>query len=145
MKISLRNIDKNNWEECIKLSVSDHQRSFVATNAYSLVQAHYEENLFPMGIYREDTLVGFLMYDYDNDDDMWGMCRLMVDSKYQNQGIGEASILKLFDIILEKYGHVDFYTSVDPDNVIAIKLYEKLGFINTNKIIEDELLLTTKL
>lgn len=145
MDISLKIIDKTNWEDCIKLSVSEHQNSFVATNAYSLVQAHYEDNLYPMGIYREDTLVGFLMYDYDMDDDMWGMCRLMVDKKYQNQGIGESAILKLFDFILEKYGHVDFYTSVEPDNQIALKLYEKLGFINTNKMVEGELLLTTKL
>lgn len=145
MNIYLKDIDKTNWEECIGLSVSEHQSSFVATNAYSLLQAHYEENLYPMGIYREDTLVGFLMYQYDIDDDMWGMCRLMVDSKYQKQGIGKVAIMKLFDIILEKYGHVDFYTSVEPENLIALKLYENLGFVNTNKLVEGELLLKTKI
>lgn len=145
MEITLRIIDKSNWEECIGLKVKESQTTFVASNAYSLVQANYEENLYPMGIYDGDTMVGFVMYDYDSEVNMWGMCRLMIDYKYQNKGMGKIAVLKLLDLIREKYGHVNFYTSVEPENQIALKLYENLGFTNTNKLVYDELLLTLKL
>jgi len=69
----------------------------------------------------------------------------MIDYKYQNKGMGKIAVLKLLDLIREKYGHVNFYTSVEPENQIALKLYENLGFTNTNKLVYDELLLTLKL
>ncbi|MDF2801084.1 MAG: family N-acetyltransferase [Anaerocolumna sp.] len=145
MEITLRIIDKTNWEECINLKVSEDQSNYVASNAYSLVQANYEENLYPMGIYNGDTMVGFTMYDFDTDENMWGMCRLMIDQKHQKNGIGKIAILKLMELVREKYGHVEFYTSVEPENHIALKLYEGLGFINTNRLVYEELLLTMKL
>ncbi len=145
MEISLKIINKTNWEECIKLKVDETQTSYVATNAYSLLQANYEKNLYPMGIYVEDTMVGFTMYHYDTEEDMWGMCRLMVDEKYQKKGIGKAAILKLLELIRDRYGNVEFYTSVEPENNVALKLYESLGFVNTNRMVDEELLLTMKI
>lgn len=145
MEISLKKIDKSNWEECIQLKVDETQTSFVATNAYSLLQANYEENLYPLGIYAENIMVGFIMYDYDTEIDMWGMCRLMIDQRYQKKGIGKSAILQLLDCVRDKYGNVEFYTSVERENIVALKLYEDVGFVNTNKIVYDELLLTKKL
>jgi len=34
MEITLRIIDKSNWEECIGLKVKETQTTFVASNAY---------------------------------------------------------------------------------------------------------------
>ncbi len=138
MNIELRLIDKENMYNVIDLEVEEEQKEFVAPNSFSLLQANYEENLYPFAIYRDNELVGFVMYDFDDETDTYGMCRLMVDKKFQKQGIGKAAIEKLFDKIINEYGNVKFFTSAEPYNTVAINLYEKLGFIKTGKLVEGE-------
>ncbi|MDT9025202.1 hypothetical protein [Rossellomorea yichunensis] len=41
MNLGLKEINADNWEECVTLSVSEHQKEFVADNAYSLLQSKY--------------------------------------------------------------------------------------------------------
>lgn len=79
------------------------------------------------------------MYEIDDEDDDMGMCRLMIDKKYQKKGYGREAILKLLDFIKDKYGSVHFYTSFEPENVVADKLYESIGFEKTGEILYGEL------
>lgn len=62
MKITLRPIDRTNYNECSRLKVREDQRGYVATNEYSLVQAAYEPQLYPLGIYvtLKDQRVGII-------------------------------------------------------------------------------------
>ena len=128
MNIEFREIDRSNYNECIELKISEDQKRFVASNMYSLVQAAYEPNLYPLGIYKDDIMVGFILYDFDNDISGWSMSRFMIDKKYQNQGIGKIAVQKFLDFFVDKYGHIELYTSAEVDNMIAINLYEKSGF-----------------
>lgn len=141
MNIIFKEITKDNWEECIELKVSKEQESFVASNAFSIVQANYSVGLFPLAIYNDDTMVGFLMYEKDDIAKDMGMCRLMIDIKYQNKGYGKAAIKELLDLIREKYGSTPFYTSFEPENNVAEKLYESIGFRKTGEMLEEEILL----
>jgi diamine N-acetyltransferase len=145
MDVRLRNIDRSNWEACVRLQVLPEQQGFVASNAYSLAQAAYEPDACPMGIYYDGELTGFLMWDFDSELNMWGMCRLMVDQKQQGKGIGRAAIEKLLALVTAKIGHIPFYTSAEPENVRAIRLYEQLGFRNTGRLVYDEVLLIIQL
>lgn len=86
MKISLRPIDRTNYNDCLRLKVSEDQRGYVASNEYSLVQAAYEPQLYPLGIYDDDKMVGFILYDFDEEINGWSMSRLMVDESLQGQG-----------------------------------------------------------
>ena len=128
MNIEFREIDRSNYNECIELKISEDQKRFVASNMYSLVQAAYEPNLYPLGIYRNNAMVGFILYDFDDDINGWSMSRFMIDKKYQNQGIGKLAVSKFLDFFVDKYGHKKLYTSAEVDNMIAINLYEKSGF-----------------
>jgi diamine N-acetyltransferase len=145
MDVRLRNIDRSNWEACVRLQVLPEQQGFVALNAYSLAQAAYEPDACPMGIYSEGELAGFIMWDFDSELNMWGMCRLMVDQKLQGKGIGRAAVEKLLALVTAKIGHIPFYTSAEPENVTAIHLYEQLGFQNTGRLIDGEVLLIIQL
>lgn len=128
MNIEFRAIDRSNYNECIELKISEGQKRFVASNMYSLVQAAYEANLYPLGIYKDDTMVGFILYDFDDDINGWSMSRFMIDKRYQNQGIGKMAVQKFLDFFLCKHGHEKLYTSAEIENIIAINLYEKSGF-----------------
>ena len=128
MNIELKQIDRTNYNECIELSLNEKQKNFVAPNVFSLVQAAYEPNLFPLGVYRDNKMVGFILYDFDDELDGWSMSRFMIDRKYQNQGTGKIALQKFLEFFTFKYGHIQLYTSAEVDNQIAIALYEKLGF-----------------
>lgn len=128
MNIEFRVIDRTNYNQCIKLKTSEEQKRFVATNIFSLVQSAYEPNLYPLGVYKNDKMVGFILYDFDDEVNGWSMSRFMIDEKFQNQGIGKATLNKFIEFFIEKYGHIQLYTSAEVDNTIAIKLYESIGF-----------------
>lgn len=128
MNIDFKEIDRTNYNECVDLKISEEQKRFVASNMYSLVQAAYEPNLYPLGIYKDNKMVGFILYDFDDELNGWSMSRFMIDEKCQNQGIGKVAVQKFLEFFVDKYGHQKIYTSAEVDNIIAINLYEKSGF-----------------
>lgn len=128
MEIRLLEINQANYQECIDLKVTKEQEKFVATNIFSLVQAAYEPELYPLGIYSKDKMVGFILYDFDQKLNGWSMSRFMIDEKYQNQGIGKLALQKFIELFINKYGGQVLYTSAEVDNPIAIRLYEEFGF-----------------
>ncbi|MFP7487254.1 GNAT family N-acetyltransferase [Priestia filamentosa] len=128
MNIEFKPINRTNYNECIELKLNEKQSKFVAPNIFSLVQAAYEPNLYPTGIYNEDKMIGFILYDFDDELNGWSMSRFMIDANYQNQGIGKMVLQKFIEFFTKKYGHLELYTSAAVDNQIAIALYEKFGF-----------------
>lgn len=128
MNIEFKAIDRSNYDKCIKLKTSERQKRFVASNLFSLVQSAYEPNLYPLGVYKDNKMVGFILYDFDDELNGWSMSRFMIDEKFQNQGIGKATLQKFIEFFIERYGHVELYTSAEVDNTIAISLYENIGF-----------------
>jgi diamine N-acetyltransferase len=73
-------------------------------------------------------MVGFILYDFDEELNGWSMSRFMIDVNYQNKGIGKMALQKFLDFFIKKYGHLQLYTSAAVDNQIAAALYEKFGF-----------------
>lgn len=132
MNINFKEIDKSNYNTCINLKVADHQKDYVASNAISLVQAFYEEELYPIGIYNNEEMVGFILYDYDKELEGWSFSRFMIDINHQNKGYGSKALEKFLEFFHNKYEEENLYTSVEIDNDVAMKLYEKYGFNKKN-------------
>lgn len=128
MAICFKGIDKSNYQECVALKVASHQTGYVATNAFSLVQAAYEDDLYPLAIYEGTRMVGFLLYDYDPELKGWSFSRFMIDHNYQNQGLGKQALVKFLEFFHQKYPADLLYTSAEVDNEVAIKLYLSHGF-----------------
>ena len=128
MNINFREIDKSNYNECINLKVADSQVNYVASNSFSLVQAFYEEELYPLGIYDNETMIGFILYDYDKELEGWSFSRFMIDINHQNKGYGKVALEKFLEFFHEKYPKEKLYTSVEIDNEVAINLYKNKGF-----------------
>ncbi len=143
--ITLRPVDKDNWEACVDLKVAEEQKSFVAPNWYSMLQTTYQESFTSSVIYADGTLVGYMMYGYDPDTDNWELCRLMIDQAHQAKGYGRAAMGALMKQLRASRGSIEFYTSIEPDNLNALKLYESLGFVKTGEIMWGEEVLKTVL
>ena len=148
--IALKEINEDNFDECLELEVDENQKSFVARNIYSLAQAWlYPANARPFAIYNDDIMVGFLMLDIDCQCDgshrVCGLWRLMIDKKYQGQGYGKAAMLMLIDYVKATYNPEVFRTSIVPGNEAAEKLYANLGFIPNGEYDGDEIVMVMEL
>jgi diamine N-acetyltransferase len=51
MTVELRDITRDNWLECIRLQVRDDQKTFVASNVFSIAQAQFFPDVHPQAIY----------------------------------------------------------------------------------------------
>lgn len=146
---------KNVWD-ILKLRVSDEQRSFVAGNDVSIIEAYTAITgngyAFPFGLYAGETPVGFLMIGFDTDD-FWddappvakgnyNLWRLMIDQRFQGQGYGtEAVRLALEFIKTRPCGEAEFcWISYEPDNKTAAQLYRSFGFAETGEMDGEELI-----
>ncbi len=140
MAITLQPITAENWLDCVKLKVDDSQTKFVASNAFSLAQSKFEPESVTLGIFNDDTIVGFIMYhpeDYGLAK-TWFIERLMVAKEYQGKGYGRAGMQTLLDQLRAQPGFTAILISFIPDNTAAEKLYASLGFEDTGEIEEGE-------
>ena len=146
MGITLQPVTAKNWRELIKLKVRDDQNHFVASNLFSIAEAQFGDDfeghwdLHPFGIYDGETPVGFLMYGYNflHPTQQAFIQRLMVDEKYQGKGYGRVAMEKMLEIFRADERIKTVGISYEPDNDAARKLYASLGFVETGRILFDE-------
>ncbi|KOS26705.1 spermidine acetyltransferase [Bacillus anthracis] len=132
-KIYLKAIDKNNWEEAIKLSVKEEQQTFIASNLYSIAEVQFLDNFYAKGIYLEEKMVGFTMFGIDPEDNNYWIYRLMIDQKYQGKGIRKQAIYLVIDE-RRRNNNANFsriMIGYAPENRTAKFAYKKAGFIET--------------
>lgn len=141
--IEFRKITWDNFDECINLQLTEEQRGFLASNAYSLAQSYVallNDELPPMtfAIYDDDVMIGFIMMYHDTaeeneygDEEAYGILRFMIDVKYQNKGYGTKAMEKALEYIRTfPQGEAKaVYISYAPENEAARRLYRKFGFI----------------
>jgi len=150
--IELKKITTENFEECISLSLTEEQRKYVASNAYSLSEAYATLNEgkyipMPYAIYNDDTMVGFIMAEYqpideddpEDDENVYYLARLMIDKRYQGNGYGKEAMLKMIELIKTfPHGEADaIVLSCERENTAAYNLYKSLGFVDTNEFNEE--------
>ncbi len=140
MAITLKEINADNFETCIELRVRDDQ-PYVASNVYSIAQS----KVYPEGtikaIYKDETMVGFLLFgrnDEPKDEHPW-LIRFMIDKDHQGKGYGKKALALTLELMEKTYPGEPVYLSTDPKNTNAIKLYEKFGFVSTDRLDEGEL------
>lgn len=132
--MEFREINKSNYLDCIALTVNDNQDGFVADNKQSLVEAAYEDGLYTLGIYHNETMVGFVLYDYDDTFPGWSMSRFMIGKQFQGKGYGKQSALEFLDYFKKKHNADKLYISVSLENTVARKMYTSIGFTEIKEI-----------
>jgi|SoiMethySBSTD1v2_1073268.scaffolds.fasta_scaffold907800_2 diamine N-acetyltransferase len=100
--VALRVIDWDNLNAVLALDIEPAQQQFVASNAVSLAEAHFNPGAWFRAVYADDILVGFTMLfdptipgaiatDPVEPTDMV-LWRLMIDRRYQRQGFGRRTL-----------------------------------------------------
>lgn len=144
--IHLTEINQKNYKICAKLHVEKTQENFVAPNWYSLLEAKFEEDKRALGIYKEEEMIGFLMFGYCPADesypkDSWWIERFMIDSRFQNKGFGKKGLQKALEWFTKECKETELRISAVEGNTIAQNLYEQVGFVMTGEKVDGEIVL----
>ncbi|SHI89479.1 GNAT family N-acetyltransferase [Lutispora thermophila] len=142
MCISLKEITADNWYECTKLSVTEEQKNiFPVPVVYWMAMSKYEYNnqLELFAVYHKDLIVGVVAYGIDPDISAPWITTVMIDQKYQGKGYGREAVKYLVDLIIKRHSCKKIIIGHRPDNHVAAKLYESLGFQKI-ELKEDEII-----
>lgn len=126
--ILFKEITKENFWDCIELTVAEDQVDFVTSNAVSIAQSKVQPECIPLVVYDNDTMVGFIMYCIDEDDGEYWIYRMMIDKNHQSKGYGKEALKKLLEIIKKDKSHNKIYLGVHKEGIYAVKLYKSFGF-----------------
>ena len=133
--VELREITKENYEECLNLNLAESQKNFVSSTAYSLAQAWiYYDTAFPFAIYANNTMVGFIMLGYYEVGGYYTLWKFMVDEKYQKKGYGKKALWLGIDYLVNRFQVKEVYTAYYATNRIARNLYASIGFRETGEV-----------
>ena len=158
-QIHLEKVTFDNVDAIVRLRVAKEQRDYVASNDWSLIHAYCSlaegKPVFPFGIYNGKTLVGFIMFNYDNDwtgyeRDAWlnsdaykfyagkpyyYLWRFMIDKRFQKRGYGREALTQALDFIRTfPCGEAQYCVlSYEPENEVAKRFYSSFGFVELNE------------
>ncbi len=145
--VSLREITSETVRPICRLSdtLSDTHKKMVAPNAVSIAEAYFEKCAWFRAIYADDTPVGFLML-YDNPDKAeYFLWRMMTAAQYHGMGFGKKAMLLLIDRVRTRPNAKILETSCVPGEGSPEGFYLNLGFKNTGKWDETEMILRLEL
>lgn len=89
--IQFKEITEDNFYKVIGLEVNEDQKMFVAPNVRSLAECYiYRDagDVFPYAVMNDDTVIGFILIDIEEEKREFMIWRMMIDKKYQRQGFG---------------------------------------------------------
>lgn len=138
MKVTLKDIDRENFGRCVKLEVREDQRGFVSPNVYSIAQSKVEPGYLVQAVYDGEEMVGFVMYGWDEEEGCHCLARLMVDRNHQGKGYGRAATEAVVERLRAEPGCRQVLLSVNPANKGAQALYESIGFVKTGEVSHGE-------
>lgn len=151
MDVSLRVITAENRTAVEALAVAPEQDRYVAGVAESLAEAAELPEAEPWfrAIYAGGSPVGFVMindgFDPDKHPDWLGpycLWRLLIDARHQGRGYGAAAVHLVVDHVRSRPDARILYTSVvEGGPACPLPFYLGLGFRNTGRIYDDELVL----
>ncbi|MGR5454463.1 GNAT family N-acetyltransferase [Vibrio alfacsensis] len=89
--ISLRELTKENYLDCIRLNLHPKQEDSLASNAITIAQSHFEIDYQLKVIYEQETVIGLLAFCHEDeplDYSIYWLFRFMIDKDHQNKGYG---------------------------------------------------------
>jgi len=147
VKVTLEAVTIDNFEALMDMALPPEQAGYLASNAYSIAQAHYYPDWRPRAIYCDGVPVGFALYDVEGDGEpgRYAIYRLMVDHPRQNQGIGRLAVALLLAEIRACSDARRITICYKPGNATARRFYASMGFVETGIDERDEMVAEIRL
>jgi diamine N-acetyltransferase len=137
--VELREITPDSLHAVLDLAVAPEQRQFVATNARSIAEAHFEPRAWFRAVYADEVLVGFVMAFRDPPNEFW-VWRFMIDAGQQGKGYGRRAL----DLLVEEArvdGVSEMKLSFHPGDNSPRGFYASFGFVETGEVDGEEVVM----
>lgn len=124
--VELRPITEDNFVDAFNLKLAPGQEEWVSHPIRSLAQAYvYRDQCQPFGICAGERMVGYVM---------------VVDEAEQGRGYGSEALDHVIEYIRTKpFGSSDRVAlTCHRDNLVALRLYERKGFVATGAVYDEE-------
>ncbi len=129
-KIRLEPVNANNWKACAALEIAADQENFVPSNLYSIAESQFYSNSKSRAICnQDDQIVGFALFGCDIFTGKWKIFRIMIDKSFQQRGYGKSAMREIISQISREPDGGKILICYQDDNLIARKLYARLGFV----------------
>lgn len=125
-------ITKDNENTVLNLKIKTQQLSFIESIEDCLKEAKELSLWRPVGIYDNQVLIGFAMYGLWKEEGTHGrvwLDRFLIDQRFQGKGYGKKALQAIIKHIYQEYGYPKIYLSLYEDNLVALHLYQSLGFV----------------
>ena len=138
--ITLIDVTEENWLDIARLSVSEEQQAFLDRPIGIIARGYVYRscNARVIGIAENDEIIGVaLVRDLDEEPACYDLQQFMIDKRFQNRGCGTEALTQIIELLKKegKYGCVE--VCVNKADTPALRLYEKVGFIDTGYIDDD--------
>ncbi len=88
-------------------------------------------------VYDGDDLVGFAMF-CEFPEGIWFLWNYAIDARFQNRGLGTRALREVLDHVKALYPVKEFTTTYCWGNDHAKHVYEKVGFVETDVVEEED-------
>jgi diamine N-acetyltransferase len=137
-QVTLREITSDTVRAICALQVHPDQRGFVAENAVSIAQAHFEPKAWFRAVYAGDIPVGFAMLSQDTANEEYYLWRFMIAGEHQGQGYGRLALDLLVGHVRTLPGAREILSSFVPGDRGPRGFYLRYGFVETGEVDADE-------
>ena len=131
-------VNQDNWRAVTNLEVKTSQQSFVAAPSFYLALCCYGGTWQPLAFTLEDQVIGFGMWGFDPKDSSCWLGGILIDEKHQGKGYGTKAIKSTIEMLNRTLGHTAFALSYEPENLLAKRVYEAIGFVETGEFEDAE-------
>lgn len=144
-EVTLREISADTLGAVLRLETAGHQDKFVAPNSVSIAQAHFSERAWFRAVYANETPVGFVMLDIDEVKPEYWVWRFMIDQAHQGEGYGREGMIRVIEYVRTLPGAKTLCLGYVPGEGNPSPFYRKLGFVDTGKEDDGEMLMELEL
>jgi diamine N-acetyltransferase len=136
--VTLRDITADTVRQICALEVAPEQRGFVAPNAVSIAQAHFEPNAWFRAVYAGETPVGFVMVYDDPEAGEYFLWRFMIAAEHQGKGYGRQALDRVVEHVRGRPGARTLGSSYVPGETGPGAFYLRYGFVETGEVDDGE-------
>ncbi|MBQ7060630.1 MAG: GNAT family N-acetyltransferase [Clostridia bacterium] len=138
--IRLSEINEDNWLEVRRLTVSEDQKGFL-DSALGIIARGYVYRASRAKVYAiadDDKVIGAaLIKDLDDEPACYDLQQFMIDARFQGRGYGTAALRLILSALKRERKYPCAEVCVKKDDHAALRVYGKVGFIDTGYVDED--------
>lgn len=122
--------------DSMKINVHKEQEKFLS-NKSKIENAIKSDDVLTFDIFDDSLLVGFVMLK-EFKKGCFFLWDFAIDYRHQNKNYGTTSLKELINMLKEKYDMSIMTITYTWGNAHAKHIYEKLGFVETDVVCNDE-------